>query len=60
MRVCDLVENAAEWPGLKVELFDHVRKEIGPIAVPDKILFHKSTSQNKIRKNYATDTAQSR
>jgi acetyl-CoA synthetase len=42
-----LVENAAEWPGLKVELCDHVRKEIGPIAVPDKIYFTKALPKTR-------------
>lgn len=36
-----LVEGATEWPGLKTELSDHVRREIGPIAVPDIIHFAK-------------------
>ncbi len=34
-----LVENVAESEELKKELMLHVRKEIGPIAVPDKIQF---------------------
>jgi acetyl-CoA synthetase len=42
-----LVEDAAEWPGLKSELCDHVRKEIGPIAVPDKIQFAKALPKTR-------------
>ncbi len=34
-----LVEGVAESEGLKKELVLHVRKEIGPIAAPDKIQF---------------------
>jgi acetyl-CoA synthetase len=34
-----LVENVPESEELKKELMLHVRKEIGPIAVPDKIQF---------------------
>ena len=34
-----LVENVSESEELKKELMLHVRKEIGPIAVPDKIQF---------------------
>jgi acetyl-CoA synthetase len=34
-----LVENVPETEELKKELMQHVRKEIGPIAVPDKIQF---------------------
>lgn len=34
-----LVEGAADTTNLKHELADHVRREIGPIAIPDKILF---------------------
>ena len=34
-----LVDGVAESPELKKELMNHVRKEIGPIAVPDKIQF---------------------
>jgi acetyl-CoA synthetase len=34
-----LVDGVPESPELKKELMNHVRKEIGPIAVPDKIQF---------------------
>jgi acetyl-CoA synthetase len=34
-----LVEHVPESEELKKELMQHVRKEIGPIAVPDKIQF---------------------
>ena len=34
-----LNEGVPESPELKKELMNHVRKEIGPIAVPDKIQF---------------------
>jgi acetyl-CoA synthetase len=34
-----LVEGVEESDALKKELMNHVRKEIGPIAVPDKIQF---------------------
>ncbi len=34
-----LVDGVPETPELKKELMNHVRKEIGPIAVPDKIQF---------------------
>jgi acetyl-CoA synthetase len=36
-----LVEGANESTALKKELVDHIRKEIGSIAVPDKIQFAK-------------------
>lgn len=42
-----LIEDAAEWPGLKAELCDHVRKEIGPIAVPDTIQFAKALPKTR-------------
>lgn len=34
-----LVDGAAKSPELKTALAEHVRREIGPIAVPDKICF---------------------
>lgn len=34
-----LVEGAEETADLKHQISDHIRREIGPIAVPDKILF---------------------
>ncbi len=42
-----LVEGAEELPSLKTELCDHVRKEIGPIAIPDKIKFAKALPKTR-------------
>jgi acetyl-CoA synthetase len=36
-----LVQGTVELPSLRAELCSHVKKEIGPIAVPDKIQFAK-------------------
>ena len=42
-----LVEGADESPELKTILANHVRKEIGPIAVPDKIQFAKALPKTR-------------
>lgn len=39
MAYITLISNTVPSPSLRQELVDHVRKEIGPIAVPDKIRF---------------------
>lgn len=43
----NLVESASETPDLKNELCAHVRREIGSIAVPDKIQFVKSLPKTR-------------
>lgn len=42
-----LVEGTPETQALKTELALHVRKEIGPIAVPDKIQFAKALPKTR-------------
>lgn len=42
-----LVEGIKESPELKTVLASHVRKEIGPIAVPDKIQFAKTLPKTR-------------
>lgn len=42
-----LVQGTQELPSLRAELCQHVRKEIGPIAVPDKIQFAKSLPKTR-------------
>jgi acyl-coenzyme A synthetase/AMP-(fatty) acid ligase len=43
---------------LKKELALHVRKEIGPIAVPDKIQFAPSLPKTRSGKNHAPHSPQ--
>ena len=42
-----LVKEAEELPSLPAELRDHVRKEIGPLAIPDKIRFAKALPKTR-------------
>lgn len=42
-----LVESVTESDNLKLELAAHVRKEIGPIAIPDKIQFAKALPKTR-------------
>jgi acetyl-CoA synthetase len=42
-----LVETASESAALKLELELHVKKEIGPIAVPDRIQFAKALPKTR-------------
>jgi len=42
-----LVESAEETPDLNHELLQHVRQEIGPIAVPDHIQFAKALPKTR-------------
>jgi acetyl-CoA synthetase len=42
-----LIDGVAESDGLKEELMNHVRKEIGAIAVPDKIQFSPSLPKTR-------------
>jgi acetyl-CoA synthetase len=42
-----LVQGAEELPSLRTELCDHVRREIGPIAVPHKIKFAKALPKTR-------------
>lgn len=42
-----LVESKEENELIKIDLYEHVRKEIGPIAVPEKIQFAKSLPKTR-------------
>ncbi len=42
-----LVDGVAESPDLKIDLAKHVKHEIGPIAVPDKIQFAKALPKTR-------------
>ena len=55
-----LVEGIEETQELKNLLANHVRKEIGPIAVPDKIQFANALSKNTFWENYAQIVAENR
>ena len=45
---------------LRNELIAHVRKEIGPIATPDRIQFAAGLAEDALRQNHASHSAQDR
>ena len=55
-----LKDGVAESDELKKELANHVRKEIGPIAVPDKIQFAPGPAEDAFGQNHAPHPAQDR
>ena len=55
-----LVDGIEPSDELKKELVKHVRKEIGPIAAPDKIQFAPGAAQDPLRQDHAPHPAQDR